>query len=253
MLKRFFLTAAILITSPVLVSGQDIFWSFSSTELTTSLSGEVGSTGSAYICADLLFDIAGLDLNLSTNSPCLRFTGGEAINPEVFDGDLLSDFIVLGIDGEGTFGNLFASNISNRVVCSPNASICVPELLPGVAPNVGPNGALLLARVDFEIVGEGNNIELEFALGDLGAVSPSGTPLNPSFGSATLDIQFGSSAPSVLFGDINLDGLVDFSDIFPFIAVLSSDQFQLEADLNQDCRVNFLDISFFITVLAFHS
>ena len=251
MLKRFFLAAAILVTSPAFVSAQDIFWSFSSTELTTSSSVEVGSTGSAYIFADFLFgfDGLGIDLNFSTSSSCLRFTGGEAINPEVFGGNLLFDATELGIDGDGIFGNLLAVGVLNGGVCPPTA-FCVPELLPGVSPKVGPNGAILLARVDFEIIGSASNIELEFSLGDLGVFSLPGTELNPSFGSATLDTQYGSTLPSILFGDVNQDGIVNFFDVDPFIMVLSSGEFQLEADLNQDCEVNFLDIAFFITVLS---
>lgn len=54
----------------------------------------------------------------------------------------------------------------------------------------------------------------------------------------------------VLLGDVNRDGVVDFLDISPFISVLSSGGFQLEADVNQDGLVNFLDISPFIAILS---
>jgi len=50
-------------------------------------------------------------------------------------------------------------------------------------------------------------------------------------------------------GDINLDGVVDFSDIPPFIALLSSGDYQAEADLNFDDVVDFSDIAPFIFVL----
>ena len=53
MFKNVFVAAAILIASPALVSAQDIFWSFSRTELATTSSGELGQTGSAYIFSDL--------------------------------------------------------------------------------------------------------------------------------------------------------------------------------------------------------
>ena len=52
---------------------------------------------------------------------------------------------------------------------------------------------------------------------------------------------------SVLKGDVNLDGQVDFSDIFPFVCVLQAGLFQAEADLNCDGVVNFADIPFFIS------
>ena len=54
----------------------------------------------------------------------------------------------------------------------------------------------------------------------------------------------------VLLGDVNLDGEVSFSDISPFIAILSAGEFQEEADVNQDSVVNFSDISPFIGVLS---
>ena len=52
---------------------------------------------------------------------------------------------------------------------------------------------------------------------------------------------------SVLKGDVNLDGQVDFGDIFPFICVLQAGAFQAEADLNCDGVVDFADIPFFIS------
>ena len=54
----------------------------------------------------------------------------------------------------------------------------------------------------------------------------------------------------VELGDVNQDGDVNFLDISPFIAVLSSGDFQAEADCNQNGFVNFLDISPFIGILS---
>ena len=244
MFKNVFVAAAILIASPALVSAQHIFWSFSRTELATTSSGELGQTGSAYIFSDLFFGFSAIDLDFTTSAPCVRFTGGEAFNPEVFGGSLFES-ITVTIDAEGSSGNLFAVNVLPPFGTCPPTADCVAEYFVGVE-NVGPNGAFLLARVDFEIVGSVNDIELEFALGDQGAIELPNLQLDPSFGSATLELELFD----VLFGDINLDGQVNFFDIQPFISVLSSGSFQLEADLNQDCEVNFFDISFFITFLG---
>ncbi len=52
-----------------------------------------------------------------------------------------------------------------------------------------------------------------------------------------------------LLGDTNQDGVVDFLDISPFISLLQSGAFLLEADINQDGEVDFLDISPFIDLL----
>ena len=52
-----------------------------------------------------------------------------------------------------------------------------------------------------------------------------------------------------LKGDVNLDGVVNFLDIVPFILVLQTGTFQSEADVNSDVVVNFLDIAPFISIL----
>ena len=51
-------------------------------------------------------------------------------------------------------------------------------------------------------------------------------------------------------GDVNRDGFVNFSDISPFIDLLSSQEFQFEADLDRNGVVDFFDISPFIELLA---
>ena len=55
---------------------------------------------------------------------------------------------------------------------------------------------------------------------------------------------------SILLGDVNLSGGVNFADIAPFIAILSAGGFQKQADINQDNMVDFSDIAPFITILS---
>ncbi len=50
-------------------------------------------------------------------------------------------------------------------------------------------------------------------------------------------------------GDCNLDGVVNFSDIGPFIAILAADSYMPEADINGDGAVTFSDIPLFVEVL----
>jgi len=52
-----------------------------------------------------------------------------------------------------------------------------------------------------------------------------------------------------LLGDAHQDGLVNFSDIPTFIAILQAGDFLEEADINEDGVVNFSDIPFFIELL----
>ena len=55
---------------------------------------------------------------------------------------------------------------------------------------------------------------------------------------------------SELPGDVNLDGDVDFLDISPFIALLSTGDYQIEGDINLSGEINFLDIALFIDLLS---
>ena len=58
------------------------------------------------------------------------------------------------------------------------------------------------------------------------------------------------TSASVLLGDCNQDGTVDFLDISPFISILSAGGFRVEADINEDGTVDFLDIAPFIELLS---
>ena len=53
----------------------------------------------------------------------------------------------------------------------------------------------------------------------------------------------------ILLGDVNLDGVVNFADIPPFIELLISGEIQAEADTNEDGVVSFADIPPFIELL----
>ena len=55
----------------------------------------------------------------------------------------------------------------------------------------------------------------------------------------------------ILKGDVNMDGIINFSDISPFILALSSPEGAPdEADCNCDGIVSFLDIAPFILKLS---
>ena len=76
-------------------------------------------------------------------------------------------------------------------------------------------------------------------------------------GSGSRDLRFSISGvaagagPDIVKADVNMDGVVSFLDISPFIMALSSPEgAPAEADCNCDGNVNFLDISVFINILA---
>ena len=56
--------------------------------------------------------------------------------------------------------------------------------------------------------------------------------------------------PSLLLGDVNLDGVVNLLDVGPFVDLISLGQFQAEGDINQDGKVNLLDVDPFVALLS---
>ena len=69
-------------------------------------------------------------------------------------------------------------------------------------------------------------------------------------GTATVDIGAVEFDTPFVLGDANLDGVVDFSDIAPFINLLSTGGFLDQADIDRNMFVNFSDIAPFINILA---
>ena len=88
--------------------------------------------------------------------------------------------------------------------------------------------------------------------------------INPTDGSiaATTKLQETGGIPSTTFhgiarmdesfllGDVNLDGDVNLLDVEPFINILVSGNFQMEADINQDRSVDLLDVGPFVDLLT---
>ena len=188
MFKKILLAAAILIASPTIVSAQDIFWSFDSTSVVNNIQNQIpGSSGTAYIFSDGLFGFDALDLNFtSSNSAVLLFTDGLATNPTFnavggtrFDASVIT--IDPGMTGSADNGNLFAVNVNQNGV-NPTLG---PLFDPGFDANVGPNGAVLLAEVNYEIGLSGAPVDLSFSLG-FALQNPSNL-LDPEFGTATIN------------------------------------------------------------------
>jgi hypothetical protein len=51
-------------------------------------------------------------------------------------------------------------------------------------------------------------------------------------------------------GDVNADCVVDLLDVAPFVDLLVSGEYQLEADINQDGAVDLLDVTPFVDLLT---
>ncbi len=127
-----------------------------------------------------------------------------------------------------------------------------PLFDPGFQMGVGDNGAVLLARIDFDIVGNGS-ANLDFTLLPNGGLQLPDIDLFPSFGTA----EFSSSPPNacsngppMIPGDFNMNCTVDFGDIAPFVLALTSGVYDFVADMDQNGEVDFMDIRFFIQALS---
>ena len=90
------------------------------------------------------------------------------------------------------------------------------------------------------------------------ATAPYDDGTSSSFGGANLfsggtemqDLSALRVVATVVLGDVNRDGSVNFLDISSFIGYLSSGDFLAEADVDQSGTVDFLDISPFISLLS---
>ncbi len=79
-------------------------------------------------------------------------------------------------------------------------------------------------------------------IGDLGFVSFASLA-----GEQFFCIEYGGG---ILVGDVNGDGMVNLSDVQPFVALLSAGGFLPEADINGDGVVSLLDVAPFVQLLS---
>lgn len=253
LLKKCIVAAAILMACPTFASAQDIFASFSPTELELSQPFLFRNI-SVYIFSDGQFGFDAIDLEFTMPSSDFLFTGGEAFNPEFNAiGERKFDSSEITVDAAGTSARLFSVNVTQNGV----NTFLGPLFDPGFVADVGPNGAVMLARVDYEWVGnlvDYANLEdygckdFTISLGPQGAVELPDNILNPSLGSFKIsDGKYGCFRK----GDMNHSGAVNFLDIAPFIEILSLENYyKREADCNEDEVVDFLDIAPFIAILS---
>ena len=92
--------------------------------------------------------------------------------------------------------------------------------------------------------------EITFAVDGLLETAIGGSATSVRIESFMVQIVVETEPVPPLLGDVNLDGVVDFFDISPFIEILSGAGFQAEADIDQNDEVDFFDISPFITILS---
>jgi len=214
MFKNVLIAAAIVFANPALLFAEDIFFAFgqgasaSSTATTTSNVG----TGSVFIFSDgeFAFDAADLDFTNSDFS-VIQFTGGVGFNPIFntigdvrFNNDAMDPILEVNSATDGVFQPV---NVTENGI-NPTLGQLFDPLFD---PAVGPDGAFLLARVDFDIVGEGT-ADIVFTFGPNGVINLDNPDdiIFPSLGSATLTvispdaIPEPSSAALMILGTVGL-------------------------------------------------
>ena len=131
--------------------------------------------------------------------------------------------------------NIFGSDFA--LDGSPIAGLAAGETLTIMQRNVTLSATLT----------DGSSFEtdLNSNFGGFSSSNPDGASAD-----ATITITIVEAPVPVLLGDVNLDNAVNFSDIAPFISLLSMGDFQAEADANENGEVDFLDISPFIGILS---
>ena len=177
-----------------------------------------------------------------------------------FEGMTISDPVVVNVNNNADYG----FSIGNRYLGFPFAGspdelfVLEPgEVFDGlngegenILFNVGSTGVRTFGFVSAEgsvgyfriDLGIGNG-PVVFLDGEIAVADENG------MNDFTITVPDGDE-PMVLRGDVNVDGLVNFLDIAPFISRLSGGEPQAEADVNEDGVVNFLDIAPFIQALS---
>ena len=189
--------------------------------------------------------------------------GAEFLEVELQPGESL---IVLegGADAADAFRELFGLDSSVQILTEED--VTGPDTFSGLSSN---GDEITLFDTDPNVPGAEFNVVdfVEFPAANLGVSFDftSGSPVlsvagvNGAITASNGDVGSPGTVPTsdsdsdsdpVLLGDVNTDGLVNFLDISPFIAVLSAGEAQAEADINESGEVNFLDISPFINVLS---
>lgn len=273
MITKFLVAVAVFAVSPAFVFSQDLFVLFDQGENGTNTANATTAdgSGSAYVYSRLGFDYDAIYLDFSSSdTDVFEVTGGEFFNPS---------FSIEGLTGCARF--IPGTTVMKRPLHSENFGIIAFSLGfeqidltdpanttdientfgvksglafydPGFDPLVGPEGAFLLARVDFDIVGEGTaNLDLGLPWGEISVGSFVGTGIiyaSPTLESATLTV---TSSVTVL-GDANLDGVANFFDIPEFVSILSAGAYQDEVDCNADGHCDFFDIKPFVDCLSNH-
>ena len=131
----------------------------------------------------------------------------------------------------GPIGFFDGSGLSSSNDDGANLFLTLPDELPILSDIVSS----LVYPAGSQVAGQSFQVDLSGAA--------------PAFAVPTPGFVNGATA-TVLLGDVNLDNVVDFFDIQPFIDLLAAQTFQIQADIDGSGDVNFFDIAPFIMILS---
>jgi len=173
--------------------------------------------------------------NLSINASFFSDPDSIALDPtgilELGGNYTQLDFATLKIDLGGTQAGEFDQlQVDGNAALSGTLDVSMIDGFDGVA---GQTFDIITANA---VTGTFDNV-----------IAPDGMEIRVNYSDSVVSLEL---ADDFLLGDVNLDGAVNFLDIRPFISVLSSGGFQIEADIDESGTVDFLDITPFIAILS---
>lgn len=252
-------TASFTVGNPA--SPADFYWSLNdlnsgAVNAPLSLNVPVGGTQTVYLYYTTNGpgnqDInIGAALNVATSAPgIVKFTAGESLNYDVTVGGapigsrweicsgggaaaagpalLVSTDLIIGLTAFNVCGN------NGMVDANTGGGVFLDEGYDAAAD------AFLFGTVEVCGVTPGT-VSVVAGPNDLGILNVPG-PFNLSINGATVT--------AVLLGDVNLDTVVNLLDVGPFIMLLGSGIYQVEADCNFDGNLDLLDVGPFIKIVA---
>ena len=154
-------------------------------------------------------------------------------------------------DGAATDSRSFAPYVTD-----PNATVVhtcqFSEAFAAPTSTPGNNDGKTVRSGDWKLIrfDDGTTNLFNFPNENLNLSDGSLTPVEQAnFDALNLKLDCILAGP-ILLGDVNLDVVVDFLDISPFIEALTSGNYQHEVDCDQNGIVDFFDISPFIAILS---
>lgn len=211
-----------------------------------------GSQGSSQLSGDVTLDLQSTDppsgtaqitdLNLVADDG-FSFSFFVFVSASTSPGDVTLSMVTPGAPGTISAGSF--DQLANVLEFGGDLIVSDPFGLAG-GNDIVDLSTIELSPFDFNAV----NVTQS---GDVITLSVSFAGSQPSdFGDIEVDATFvatGVVPDTVLKGDVDMDGDIDFNDITPFITVLQAGGFQAEADCDCSGVIDFADIPAFIAIL----